>query len=86
MAAGQELENKKMKRIATVGLMVAALGLSACSGLNTKEQRMLSGGAIGAGTGVAATVITGGCIACGAVVGGAVGTAAGYLYHEGKSH
>jgi len=38
-----------MKAFATVSLLVAALGLGACSNLNTTQERMLSGGAIGAG-------------------------------------
>lgn len=50
--------------------------------MNKQSQRMLSGGAIGAASGVAVTVITGGCVACGAAVGGAVGTGVGYVVNE----
>ncbi|MEM7226551.1 MAG: hypothetical protein AAF495_26505 [Pseudomonadota bacterium] len=63
-------------------LVAAALALSACSGLNDTEQRVLSGGAIGAGVGAAGTVLTGGCVACGAAIGGAVGAGAGYVYDQ----
>jgi len=49
------------------------LATTACSGMGNTEQRVLSDGAIGAGVGAAGTLITGGCIACGAAIGGAVG-------------
>ncbi len=59
--------------------LVAALGLAGCSGLNSTEERVLSGGAIGAAAGAAGTAITGGCIACGAALGGVVGAGTGYI-------
>lgn len=59
-----------------------AIGLSACSGMNTTQQRTVSGGAIGAGVGAVGTVITGGCVACGAAVGAGVGAAGGYIYDQ----
>ncbi len=65
---------------ALLGALLLTLG--ACSGLNTTEQRVLSGGALGAGVGTVGTVLTGGCIACGAVIGGAVGAGAGYVYDQ----
>lgn len=55
------------------------LSLSACSGMNKTEQRVLSGAAIGTGVGAAGTVLTGGCVACGAAIGGAVGAGTGYV-------
>ena len=66
-------------------IVLGAFALAGCSGMNTTEQRVLSGGAIGAGVGVAGTVLTGGCVACGAVVGGAVGAAGGYIYDRTQS-
>jgi hypothetical protein len=72
-----------MKAFATVSLLVAALGLGACSNLNTTQERMLSGGAIGAGVGAVGTAVTGGCVTCGAAIGGAVGAGTGYLYDKG---
>lgn len=70
------------------GALVAALaiGLGACSGMNTTEQRTLSGGAIGAGVGAVGTVVTGGCVACGAAVGAGVGAAGGYIYDQIKKN
>ncbi|MCP4327122.1 MAG: hypothetical protein GY791_01625 [Alphaproteobacteria bacterium] len=73
-----------MKRNAIPLMLAAAIGLSACSGLNQTEQRTLSGGAIGAGVGAAGTALTGGCIACGAAIGGAVGAGAGYIYDQSE--
>jgi hypothetical protein len=63
---------------------VVMLGLSACSNMNSTEQRMLSGGAAGAVVGTVGTVMTGGCVACGAAIGGAVGTGAGYLIDQAE--
>lgn len=71
-----------MKRFAIPVALAAALSLSACSGLNQTEERTLSGGAIGAGIGAVGTAMTGGCVACGAAIGGAVGAGAGYLYDQ----
>lgn len=66
--------------IAKIALVaVAALGLGACSGLNDTQQSTLSGGAIGAAAGAAGTAVTGGCVSCGAALGGAAGAGAGYL-------
>lgn len=67
----------KSSRAAIV--LLSMLALAGCSDLNDTEQRMLSGGAIGAGVGAVGTVMTGGCVACGAAIGGAVGTAGGFL-------
>ncbi len=60
-------------------VITIALLLGACSDMSKTQQRVLSGGAIGAGVGVAGTALTGGCVTCGAVIGGAVGAGAGYL-------
>ena len=61
------------------GLAVSALMLSMTACGHDPGERALSGAGIGAGVGVVGTVLTGGCITCGAVVGGAVGAAAGGL-------
>ena len=53
-----------------VCVMLAFVALTGCSDLNRTQQKVLSGGAIGAGTGAAAAVLTGGCIGCGAAIGG----------------
>ena len=61
---------------------VVVLGLAGCSGLSDTEQRVLSGGAIGATVGTVGTAITGGCVACGAAIGGAVGVATGFVVDQ----
>ncbi len=61
---------------------VVGLGLSACTWIYDTQQRTLSGGAIGAGVGAAGTLATGGCVACGAAIGGAAGAAGGYIYDQ----
>ena len=76
-----------MRKFLIPTLLAATLGLSACSGMNSTEQRVLSGGAIGAGVGAVGTALTGGCVACGAAIGGAVGAGAGYVIDKtDKNH
>jgi hypothetical protein len=60
------------------------LMLAGCSDMSDTQQRTLSGAAIGAGSGAAVTLMTGGCVACGAAIGGAVGAGAGYVYDQVK--
>lgn len=78
-------QNKSVSAVSITAVLLLVM-LSACSDMNRTEQRVLSGGAIGAGTGAAVTVLTGGCVACGAAIGGAAGAAGGYIYDkvEGK--
>ncbi len=64
--------------LATI-VIFTGLTISGCTSLSTTEQRVLSGGAIGAGAGVLGTALTGGCITCGAVIGGAAGAATGLI-------
>lgn len=68
-------------------ILVAAtliLSLGACSGMDTKTQRTLSGGAIGSAGGAAITALAGGSLVTGALVGGAAGAAVGYLTSENE--
>lgn len=57
---------------------LALVTLSACSDMSKKEQRALSGGALGAAAGGAIGLMTGSWVT-GAVIGGAGGAAAGAL-------
>jgi len=66
-------------RLAAVGGLLA---LSSCADMDEQQQMMLSGGAAGAVIGTVGTVITGGCIPCGTVIGGAVGVAGGYIIDQ----
>jgi hypothetical protein len=67
-----------MKKTVILVVMVAML-LGGCSGMSTTEQRVLSGGAIGAGSG-ALIGWAAGCPACGAAIGGGAGLLGGYVY------
>jgi osmotically inducible lipoprotein OsmB len=58
------------------------LSLVACTNMSDTQQRTLTGGAIGAGTGAAITLMTGGCVACGTAIGAAAGAGAGYVYDQ----
>lgn len=70
--------SKNIAHFLAVGACI--LSLSACSGMSDTQQRTLSGAGIGAGVGAASTVMTGGCVTCGAAIGGAVGAGGGYVY------
>lgn len=69
------------KRIA-LGVLVLAL-TTGCAGMSTRQQRALSGGAIGAAGGAALGAIAG-SPTTGAIVGGAVGTATGAMWDDIK--
>lgn len=61
-------------------VFVALLSLTGCESLGRTESNVLAGGAGGAVVGTLATVATGGCIPCGAAIGGAVGSGGGFVY------
>ena len=63
-------------------VLTIALTLGGCENISKQSQRMLGGSAIGVASGTATTVITGGCVACGTVVGGAMGAGVGYVVNE----
>jgi osmotically inducible lipoprotein OsmB len=66
-----------LRRLAIVGgLTIALIG---CANMTPRQQRALSGGAIGAAGGAALGAITGGSPALGAAIGGAAGAATGAL-------
>lgn len=56
--------------------------LTGCSGMDTTQQRTLSGGAIGAAAGAGITAITHGNPIWGAIGGAAVGAVTGYVYDQ----
>ncbi len=60
-------------------VIVATVLIGACSGMSYTEQRTLSGGAIGAGSG-ALIGWAAGNPAAGAAIGGGAGLLGGYLY------
>ncbi|MDD2904033.1 MAG: YMGG-like glycine zipper-containing protein [Syntrophales bacterium] len=69
-----------MKRIVVL-VMVAALLVGGCSGMSTTQQRVLSGGAIGAGSG-ALIGWAAGSPAVGAAVGAGAGAVGGLIYDQ----
>jgi osmotically inducible lipoprotein OsmB len=69
-----------MKRMVIL-VMVAAVMLGGCSGMSYTEQRVLSGGAIGAGSG-ALIGAAAGSPAAGAAIGGGAGLLGGYIYDQ----
>lgn len=58
--------------------------LAGCAGMSSRQQRVLSGGAIGAGAGAALGAITGHSIAGGAAIGAAAGAVGGLIVDESK--
>jgi osmotically inducible lipoprotein OsmB len=68
-----------MRKTAIAALMLVLAGTTACSGFSDREQRALSGGAIGAAGGAAIGALTGGSLLTGALIGGAGGAAVGAL-------
>jgi osmotically inducible lipoprotein OsmB len=67
---------------ATPLVLSIALTLGGCENISKQSERMLGGGAVGVASGTAITVITGGCVACGTAVGGAMGAGVGYVVDE----
>jgi osmotically inducible lipoprotein OsmB len=68
-----------MRRVMAVILGMVLVGAVWCANMTPRQQRALSGGAIGAAGGAALGAIVGGSPAGGAAVGGAAGAAAGAL-------
>jgi osmotically inducible lipoprotein OsmB len=71
-----------MKRVFFLGVVLICLGAVGCANMSPRQQRALSGGAIGAAGGAAVGAIVGGSPTIGAAVGGAAGTAAGALWED----
>ena len=67
-------------RLVVIAVLVLAL-TTGCAGMSDRQQRALSGGAIGAAGGAAIGALAG-SPATGAIVGGAVGTATGALWED----
>ncbi len=69
-----------MKKVLIL-VMVLALALGGCANMSSTQQRVLSGGAIGASTG---TLIgwAAGSPAAGAAIGGGAGLLGGFLYDQ----
>ena len=73
---------KRTLKVLTVFFLAGVL--SGCAGMTDTQQRVLSGGAIGAGAGAAVGVLSGGSGTTGAVIGGAAGAAGGYIVDQSE--
>jgi osmotically inducible lipoprotein OsmB len=71
-----------MKLIRIGLVLVLAASLAGCAGMDTTQQRMLSGGAIGTAAGLGTAAIVGAPLAVGAVAGAAAGVVGGYIVDQ----
>lgn len=72
-----------MKRILSGVFILALTSLVAgCAGMSSTEQRVLSGGALGAASGAAIGAATGGSPGAGAAIGGAAGAVGGAILDQ----
>ena len=72
-----------MRSSRSVILALPVLLLGGCSGMDNTQQRLLSGGAIGAGAGAVVGALTGGLgIAGGAAIRAAAGAAGGLIVDQ----
>jgi osmotically inducible lipoprotein OsmB len=62
-------------------ILATLLSFAACAGMSAMEQRVLSGGALGAGSG-ALIGAAAGSASIGAAIGGGAGLLAGYAYDQ----
>ena len=69
------------KTVIFIVVLALALSLGGCSGMSTTQQRVVSGGAIGA-SGGALIGWAAGSPAAGAAIGGGAGLVGGYIYDQ----
>jgi osmotically inducible lipoprotein OsmB len=68
-----------MKRALALLIVASLIATAGCANMTPRQQRALSGGAIGAAGGAALGAVTGGSPGLGVAIGGAAGAAAGAL-------
>jgi hypothetical protein len=73
------MKNVRIGRLLFVLLLLSMAWVGGCAGMTPTQQRVLSGGAMGAAGGAAIGAIAGDA-GMGALIGGAVGAGGGYLY------
>jgi osmotically inducible lipoprotein OsmB len=76
------MEDIMRRQIKMPAVLLTVFMLYGCAGMSYTEQRMLSGGAIGAAGGAAIGAATGGSPAAGAAIGGAAGVVGGVLVDQ----
>lgn len=69
--------------INTIAALACVLTLAACDGMSTRDQRMLSGAAIGTAGGAVIGAATGSALT-GAAIGAGAGAVGGYVYDKEK--
>lgn len=67
-----------------MAVLVVLFMLAGCAGMTPTEQRVLSGGAIGAGAGALVGGLAGGSPGVGAAIGAGAGALGGYLYDQSQ--
>ena len=72
-----------LKVFLIVALIFSAFG---CAGMNSTEQRVLSGGAIGTAAGIGAAAVIGAPLLVGAAAGAAAGAVGGFVLDEVQRH
>ena len=75
-----ETEEKQVNKTIVL-LLTAGLIFGGCAGMSNTEQRVLSGGAIGASSGAVIGALAGSA-AIGAAAGGGAGLLGGYIYDQ----
>jgi osmotically inducible lipoprotein OsmB len=73
---------KKVTMLVAVAVLIAMV--SGCSHMSATQQRTLSGGAIGAGTGAVISVLAGGHVLVGTAIGAAAGAVGGLIYDDAQ--
>lgn len=75
-----------MKIVRALAVLSLSLLLVGCAGLSSRQQRAITGGALGAGGGAAIGALSGGDPLTGAVIGGAAGAIGGALLGDDDNH
>ena len=65
-----------------IAMAVLIATVAGCSHMSATQQRVLSGGAIGAGSGAVLTALVGGPILLGTAIGAGAGTVGGLIYDQ----
>jgi hypothetical protein len=73
---------KARKPVSALLSLILMISLSGCAEMTDEQQRMLSGGTMGAAGGAALGVLTGGSALLGAAIGGAGGVVGGALVSQ----
>ena len=73
-----------MLHLKILGLCLLLMAMVGCAHMSERQQRALSGGAIGATGGAVMGAVVGGNPAAGAAIGGAVGAATGAFWKDIK--